>query len=141
MKKPSLFLHYWNPNEKVKSFQDLLQEDIHPEILLQIKESLKKELLGEEIQTILPNFNWSNPRMKEKWEQMANTLILQVQFPENIWNDWIISLGGNEIILREEGIGKSEEGRGKSEEGRVKREEKVFEPEPDTFQDILTGKS
>ncbi len=124
MNKPSIFLNYYNPNQKLKSFQDLLQEDIAPEILLEIKESIKNELLGNKIQELLPNFDWTSSRMVEKWGQISQSLILQVQLPEQIWNEWIISLGGN---------------------GTVKTEEKIIETEDtlpqevDTFQNILTG--
>lgn len=119
MNKPTVFLKYYNPSDEYKTFQDILQEDIPSEILEKIKESLKEELLSNKIHEILPNFNWENPRMKELWEQLSASLILQIQLPNQIWQDWINELNPT-----------------KQSPENSSQEEPII----DTFQEVLTGK-
>lgn len=92
--KPNIFLHYWNNQGKTLSFQEVLSLDCDPLILATIQAELIEQLTSELIVDKLPNFDWSNLRMQEKWNSIAHTLLMQVQLPEQIWMDWIAALGG-----------------------------------------------
>lgn len=92
--KPNIFLHYWNQGQTLR-FQEVLSLDCDPMILATIQAELMHQLTNDVIAEKLPNFDWSNPRMQEKWNSIAQTLVMQVQLPEHIWMDWIQSLGGN----------------------------------------------
>jgi hypothetical protein len=63
-------------------------------ILATIQAELLQQLTSEMLEEKLPNFDWSNLRMQEKWNSIAQTLLMQVQLPEQIWMDWIAALGG-----------------------------------------------
>lgn len=92
--KPNIFLHYWNNQGKTLSFQEVLSLDCNPMILATIQAELFQQLTSEMLVEKLPNFDWSNLRMQEKWNSIAQTLLMQVQLPEQIWMDWIAALGG-----------------------------------------------
>ena len=92
--KPNIFLHYWNNQGKTLSFQEVLSLDCNPMILATIQAELLQQLTSEMLVEKLPNFDWSNLRMQEKWNSIAQTLLMQVQLPEQIWMDWITTLGG-----------------------------------------------
>lgn len=100
--KPNIFLHYWNQEGQTLSFQEVLSLDCDPMILATIQAELLQQLTSEAIVEKLPNFDWSNLRMQEKWNSIAQTLLMQVQLPEQIWLDWIQALGGqNEVTYPE----------------------------------------
>ncbi|MHA8081364.1 hypothetical protein VR610_09420 [Aquirufa regiilacus] len=92
--KPNIFLHYWNQEGQTLSFQEVLSLDCDPTILATIQAELMEQLTSGAIVEKLPNFDWSNLRMQEKWNSIAQTLLMQVQLPEQIWLDWIQALGG-----------------------------------------------
>ena len=92
--KPNIFLHYWNQEGQTLSFQEVLSLDCDPIILATIQAELMEQLTSGAIAEKLPNFDWSNLRMQEKWNSIAQTLLMQVQLPEQIWLDWIQALGG-----------------------------------------------
>jgi hypothetical protein len=92
--KPNIFLHYWNQEGQTLSFQEVLSLDCDPMILATIQAELMQQLTSDVIVEKLPNFDWSNLRMQEKWNSIAQTLVMQVQLPEHIWMDWIQALGG-----------------------------------------------
>jgi len=92
--KPNIFLHYWNQEGQTLSFQEVLSLDCDPMILATIQAELMQQLTSDMIVEKLPNFDWSNLRMQEKWNSIAQTLLMQVQLPEQIWMDWIQALGG-----------------------------------------------
>lgn len=97
--KPNIFLHYWNQQGQTLSFQEVLSLDCDPMILASIQAELMQQLTSEVIVEKLPNFDWSNLRMQEKWNSIAQTLLMQVQLPEQIWMDWIQAMGGqNEVV-------------------------------------------
>lgn len=93
--KPNIFLHYWNPQEQLVSFQEILSMDCDPMILATIQAELLQQLNSSTLQEKLPNFDWSNLRMQEKWNSISQTLLMQVQLPEQIWIDWIQALNEN----------------------------------------------
>ena len=100
--KPNIFLHYWNQEGQTLSFQEVLSLDCDPMILATIQAELMEQLTSGAIAEKLPNFDWSNLRMQEKWNSIAQTLLMQVQLPEQIWLDWIQALGGqNEVTYPE----------------------------------------
>ncbi len=90
---PNLFLHYWSANESLVTFQEILSLDIDARILTNIQADLSQQLSGPKMQEVLPNFDWTNPRMTEKWQSMIQSLVLQVQLPETIWESWIQTVG------------------------------------------------
>ena len=92
--QPNIFLHYWSSNEPLVTFQEILSLEIDPSILAVIQADLVQQLSSATLQERLPNFDWSNPRMEEKWESIAQSLVMQVQLPEPIWMSWIQALGG-----------------------------------------------
>lgn len=92
--KPNIFLHYWNQEGQTLSFHEVLSLDCDPIILATIQAELMEQLTSGAIAEKLPNFDWSNLRMQEKWNSIAQTLLMQVQLPEQIWLDWIQTLGG-----------------------------------------------
>lgn len=92
--KPNIFLHYWNQEGQTLSFQEVLSLECDRMILATIQEELMQQLTSDVIVEKLPNFDWSNLRMQEKWNSIAQTLVMQVQLPEHIWMDWIQALGG-----------------------------------------------
>jgi hypothetical protein len=92
--KPNIFLHYWNNQGQTLSFQEVLSFDCDPMILATIQAELLQQLTSDMLVEKLPNFDWSNLRMQEKWNSIAQTLLMQVQLPEQIWMDWIAALGG-----------------------------------------------
>ena len=102
MKIPTIFFHYWNSGESKISFQEILQWEVEPSIMQAIQDELLDQLTQTHIQTILPNFPWESPRFIEKWASMSQSLVLQVQLPEQIWIDWIQQLGGNIVTSPEE---------------------------------------
>lgn len=89
--KPNIFLHYWRSQDQLLSFQEVLSLNFDPVILATIQTELLQQMTSEAIQEKLPNFDWTNLRMQEKWNSLAQTLIMQVQLPEQIWMDWINS--------------------------------------------------
>ena len=91
---PNIYYHYWSANESLVTFQEILSLEIDPSILAAIQADLLQQLSGERLQENLPNFDWSNPRMQEKWQSMAQSLLMQVQLPEPIWMSWIQALAG-----------------------------------------------
>jgi hypothetical protein len=100
--KPNIFLHYWNQQGQTLSFQEVLSLDCDPMILASIQAELMQQLTSEVIVEKLPNFDWSNLRMQEKWNSIAQTLLMQVQLPEQVWMDWIQALGGQNEVTHPE---------------------------------------
>ncbi len=92
---PNIFLHYWNQEGQTLSFQEVLSLDCDHMIIATIQAELMQQLTSDVIVEKLPNFDWANLRMQEKWNSIAQTLVLQVQLPEHIWMDWIQALGGH----------------------------------------------
>lgn len=92
--QPTIFLHYWSTDEPRLTFQEILSLEIQPSILATIQAELTEQLVGERLKEVLPNFDWENPRMQDKWQSMAQSLVMQVQLPEPIWMSWIQTLGG-----------------------------------------------
>jgi len=95
MKTPNIFLHYWNSEDTLLSFQEILQWEVDPSIIQKIQDDLLSQFTESHIQQILPNFTWESPRFLEKWDSISQSLILHVELPEQIWADWIQQLGGN----------------------------------------------
>jgi len=100
--KPNIFLHYWNQQDQLISFQELITFDCDPLVLATIQADLLQQLTSEIMQEKLPNFDWDNLRMQEKWNSISQTLLMQVQLPEQIWMDWIQALGGRSAPLQPE---------------------------------------
>ena len=66
--------------------------DVAPEILTAIQEELVHQLSGAVLAEKLPNFDWQNARMQEKWQSAVNLLLPHVKLPDMIWQSWIASL-------------------------------------------------
>jgi hypothetical protein len=92
MQKPNIFLHYYNNNEANVSFQEIIQSDVAPEILEIIQEELLDQLADVMLAEKLPNFDWQNARMQEKWQSAVNLLLPHVLLPDFIWQGWIASI-------------------------------------------------
>ncbi len=92
MQTPNIFLHYYNSDEAAVSFLEIMQSDVAPEILTIIQEELVHQLSGAVLAEKLPNFDWQNARMQEKWQSAVNLLLPHVILPEMIWQSWIASL-------------------------------------------------
>lgn len=101
MKTPNIFLHYWNAEDTRISFQEILQWEVDPLIIQRIQEELLNQLNDSQIQYGLPNFPWESSRFQEKWTSMSQSLVVHIQFPEQIWVDWIHQLGGNRAATQE----------------------------------------
>jgi hypothetical protein len=69
-----------------------MQSDVAPEILTIIQEELVHQLSGAVLAEKLPNFDWQNARMQEKWQSAVNLLLPHVILPDMIWQSWIASL-------------------------------------------------
>lgn len=95
MQTPNIFLHYYNSDEATVSFLEIMQSDVAPEILTIIQDELVHQLSGAVLAEKLPNFDWQNARMKEKWQSAVNLLLPHVILPEMIWQSWIASLSQN----------------------------------------------
>ncbi len=95
MQTPNIFLHYYNSDEATVSFLEIMQSDVAPEILTIIQEELVHQLSGAVLAEKLPNFDWQNARMQEKWQSAVNLLLPHVILPEMIWQSWIASLSQN----------------------------------------------
>ena len=92
MQTPNIFLHYYNSDEATVSFLEIMQSDVAPEILTIIQEELVYQLSGAVLAEKLPNFDWQNARMQEKWQSAVNLLLPHVILPDMIWQSWIASL-------------------------------------------------
>ncbi|MHA8066637.1 hypothetical protein V7S76_08130 [Aquirufa sp. ROCK2-A2] len=92
MKAPNIFLHYWSTTDSVMTFQDILGLDVSPQILNSIQQEIQHQLNSEKLPELFPCFNWENDRFIEKWEAISNTLLLQVQLPNVVWENWIEDL-------------------------------------------------
>ncbi len=92
MQTPNIFLHYYNSDEATVSFLEIMQSDVAPEILTIIQEELVHQLSGAVLAEKLPNFDWQNARMQEKWQSAVNLLLPHVILPDMIWQSWIASL-------------------------------------------------
>lgn len=92
MQTPNIFLHYYNSDEAAVSFLEIMQSDVAPEILTVIQEELVHQLSGAVLAEKLPNFDWQNARMQEKWQSAVNLLLPHVKLPDMIWQSWIASL-------------------------------------------------
>lgn len=95
MQTPNIFLHYYNSDEAAVSFLEIMQSDVAPEILTIIQEELVHQLSGAVLAEKLPNFDWQNARMQEKWQSTVNLLLPHVILPDIIWQSWIASLSQN----------------------------------------------
>ena len=95
MQTPNIFLHYYNSDEATVSFLEIMQSDVAPEILTIIQEELVHQLSGAVLAEKLPNFDWQNARMQEKWQSAVNLLLPHVILPDMIWQSWIASLSQN----------------------------------------------
>jgi len=95
MQTPNIFLHYYNSDEAAVSFLEIMQSDVAPEILTIIQEELVHQLSGAVLAEKLPNFDWQNARMQEKWQSAVNLLLPHVILPDIIWQSWIASLSQN----------------------------------------------
>jgi hypothetical protein len=92
MQTPNIFLHYYNSDEATVTFQEIIQSDVSPEILEIIQEELLHQLSDVTLAEKLPNFDWQNARMQEKWQSAVNLLLPHVMLPDFIWQGWIASL-------------------------------------------------
>jgi len=92
MQTPNIFLHYYNSDEATVTFQEIIQSDVSPEILEIIQEELLHQLSDLTLAEKLPNFDWQNARMQEKWQSAVNLLLPHVMLPDFIWQGWIASL-------------------------------------------------
>jgi hypothetical protein len=95
MQTPNIFLHYYNSDEVTVSFQEIIQSDVAPEILERIQKELVDQLTSFGITEKLPNFDWQNVRMQEKWQTSVNLLLPNIVLPNYIWQEWIASLTDN----------------------------------------------
>ena len=102
MQTPNIFLHYYNSDEAVVSFLEIMQSDVAPEILTVIQEELVHQLSGAGLAEKLPNFDWQNARMQEKWQSAVNLLLPHVILPIFIWQGWIDSLGQQSPVTQTE---------------------------------------
>lgn len=102
MQTPNIFLHYYNSDEAVVSFLEIMQSDVAPEILTVIQEELVHQLSGAGLAEKLPNFDWQNARMQEKWQSAVNLLLPHVLLPNFIWQGWIDSLGQQSPVTQTE---------------------------------------
>jgi hypothetical protein len=102
MQTPNIFLHYYNSDEAVVSFLEIMQSDVAPEILTVIQEELVHQLSGASLAEKLPNFDWQNARMQEKWQSAVNLLLPHVILPNFIWQGWIDSLGQQSPVTQTE---------------------------------------
>jgi len=93
MKSPNIFLHYWANKDSIMTFQDILGQDIPTEILEKIQIEIQRQLNSEKLPEIIPCFDWENERFLERWEALSKTLVLQVQLPKIIWENWVNELG------------------------------------------------
>ena len=94
MKTPNVFIHYWTAQKNQLTFQEILQWDVDPFTIQTIQEELLRQLTEQQIQSLLPNFSWESPRFVEKWASISQSLLMQIQLPEQIWMNWIQMLGG-----------------------------------------------
>jgi len=101
MKTPNVFIHYWTAQKNQLTFQEILQWDVDPSTVQTIQEELLRQLTEQQIQSLLPNFSWESPRFVEKWASISQSLLMQIQLPEQIWMDWIHMLGGKIQALPE----------------------------------------
>jgi hypothetical protein len=92
MQTPNIFLHYYNSDEATVTFQEIIQSDVSPEILEIIQEELLHQLSDVTLAEKLPNFDWQNARMQEKWQSAVNLLLPHVMLPDFIWQGWIASI-------------------------------------------------
>lgn len=97
MQTPNIFLHYYNSDEATVSFQEIIQSDVAPEILEIIQEELLHQLSDVTLAEKMPNFDWQNARMQEKWQSTVNLLLPHVLLPDFIWQAWIASLSQETI--------------------------------------------
>lgn len=102
MQTPNIFLHYYNSDEAAVSFLEIMQSDVSPEILTVIQEELVHQLSGAVLAEKLPNFDWQNARMQEKWQSAVNLLLPHVLLPNFIWQGWIASLGQQPPVTQTE---------------------------------------
>ena len=89
---PNIFLQYWNDSPESITFQEVLAWEVPTPIIESIQVDLLAQLNSARAQENFPNFPWSNPRILEKWEGIAQTLLYQVALPAFIWGSWIESL-------------------------------------------------
>lgn len=102
MQTPNIFLHYYNSDEIMVSFQEIIQSDVKPEILEILQEELVQQLSNDILAEKLPNFDWKNARMQEKWQSAVNLLLPHVLLPNFIWQEWIDSLGQQSPVTKTE---------------------------------------
>ncbi len=102
MQKPNIFLHYYNNDEANVSFQEIIQSDVAPEILEIIQEELLHQLADVMLAEKLPNFDWQNARMQEKWQSAVNLLLPHVLLPDFIWKGWIAAIQEEKHAPQEE---------------------------------------
>lgn len=102
MQTPNIFLHYYNSDEIMISFQEIIQSDVKPEILEILQEELVQQLSNDILAEKLPNFDWKNARMQEKWQSAVNLLLPHVLLPNFIWKEWIDSLGQQSPVTKTE---------------------------------------
>jgi hypothetical protein len=102
MQTPNIFLHYYNSDETMVSFQEILQSDVKPEILEILQEELVRQLSNDVLSEKLPNFDWKSARMQEKWQSAVNLLLPHVLLPDFIWQGWIASLGQKPPVTQTE---------------------------------------
>lgn len=97
MSTPAIFLHYWTPSNVYLSFQEIMEMDIHPDIVAIMQSEIHGQLCSEMMQSELPCFDWTTMRMQEKWNASMANLLMQVQLPKEIWETWIQELNGVSI--------------------------------------------
>jgi hypothetical protein len=102
MQTPNIFLHYYNSDDTMVSFQEILQSDVKQEILEILQEELVRQLSNEILAEKLPNFDWKSARMQEKWQSAVNLLLPHVLLPNFIWQGWIASLGQQPPVTQTE---------------------------------------
>ncbi len=102
MLTPNIFLHYYNSDEATVSFQEIIQSDVAPEILELLQDELLNQLSSAILAEKLPNFDWQNARMQEKWQSAVNLLLPHILLPDFIWQGWIASLSQEAIAPSQE---------------------------------------
>lgn len=92
METPNIFLNYWADDSQKVTFQEVITWDLSSETLTALRNELFEQLVSEKIADLFPNIDWSQNRSFEKWEQFAETILLHVSLPENVWKKWISKL-------------------------------------------------
>ena len=94
MNTPNIYLNYWADETEKISFQEILTWNLQTNTLNTIREELFNQLVSDKISELFPNIDWTQSRSFEKWEQFAETILLHISLPENVWKKWIENISG-----------------------------------------------